>query len=304
NFNRADSNDLGSDWTHSIGFGGGVAGIVSNTVKKSEGIFAVAYRKGTFDDDQWAEATFSGGGVSWSGVALRCDATSSVVWQCSGSYIQLLVVNNGTRTGKGLITYPVVEGDVIRGEVIGTTYKVFINGTLAHSINNPSGANTSGNPGIMVEGYAMDNWSGGDNSSNGTDCDDTDNTVYPGAPELCDGKDNDCDAVIDNDITFTTYYADADGDSYGDVADAGTLFCSDPGVGFGLTNDDCNDEDAAINPGAIEIVGNGIDDDCNPATSDSSSDIDADGDGYTAIEGDCNDSDSAVNPGVTEVPYN
>uniref|UniRef100_UPI00055489DC putative metal-binding motif-containing protein n=1 Tax=Algibacter luteus TaxID=1178825 RepID=UPI00055489DC len=63
NFNRADSNDLGSDWTHSIGFGGGVAGIVSNTVKKGEGIFAIAYRNGTFDDDQWAEATFTGGGV-------------------------------------------------------------------------------------------------------------------------------------------------------------------------------------------------------------------------------------------------
>ncbi len=184
NFNRAASGDLGPDWTQSIGLGGGIASIVSNTVKKGGGTFAIAFRKGVFGDDQWAEATFAGGGVSWSGVALRCNATSSVVWQCSGSVVQMLVMTNGSVSAKGKVNYTVVEGDVIRGEVSGSTYKVFINDNLVHTIVNPSGANTSGNPGIMVEGYAMDDWSGGDTYTNAADCDDSDPAVNPGATEV------------------------------------------------------------------------------------------------------------------------
>jgi Cys-rich repeat protein len=39
----------------------------------------------------------------------------------------------------------------------------------------------------------------GVNCEKGGDCDDSDENVYPGAPELCDGKDNDCDGEIDPD---------------------------------------------------------------------------------------------------------
>ncbi|MFV8227154.1 putative metal-binding motif-containing protein, partial [Christiangramia aquimixticola] len=53
------------------------------------------------------------------------------------------------------------------------------------------------------------------------DCNDNDNTVYPNAPELCDGKDNDCDGTIDEDLTFTNYYIDADKDGFGDASDSG-----------------------------------------------------------------------------------
>ncbi|MCA9567029.1 MAG: putative metal-binding motif-containing protein, partial [Myxococcales bacterium] len=48
-----------------------------------------------------------------------------------------------------------------------------------------------------------------------TDCDDADPNTYPGAVELCDGKDNNCDRVVDENLTFTQWYEDLDGDGYG-----------------------------------------------------------------------------------------
>ncbi len=61
----------------------------------------------------------------------------------------------------------------------------------------------------------------------------------------------------------TIYYADADNDSYGDALHD-TLLCA-PQAGFVLNNTDCNDNNAGIHPGAAEICGNGIDEDCNGA---------------------------------------
>ncbi|MDA3824195.1 MAG: putative metal-binding motif-containing protein, partial [Bacteroidales bacterium] len=67
---------------------------------------------------------------------------------------------------------------------------------------------------------------------------------------------------------------------------------------------DCNDNNRNIHPGAIEICGDGIDQDCNGqdlACTPNSNDVDDDGDGYTENEGDCNDNNRNIHPGAIEI---
>ena len=68
-------------------------------------------------------------------------------------------------------------------------------------------------------------------------------------------------------VTTTTCYLDADGDLYSDgTSETGVETCSENYYEAGdltATSGDCNDSDAAINPGATEICGNSIDDNCN-----------------------------------------
>ncbi len=97
--------------------------------------------------------------------------------------------------------------------------------------------------------------------ADGTDCDDTDGDVHPGAPEVCDGKDDNCDGESDTD---RAWYRDADGDGYGDELEES---CDAPD-GFVSDGTDCDDDNAAVNPGALEICGNGVDDDCDGAAAD------------------------------------
>lgn len=96
---------------------------------------------------------------------------------------------------------------------------------------------------------------------NGDDCDDTREFNYPGAIEICDEFDNNCDGQNNEGFNTTAYYIDNDGDGYGSGS-AGD-FCSDPGIGYVLNNEDCNDDDNMINPTITEIPNNGIDEDCD-----------------------------------------
>ncbi|MBK7888980.1 MAG: T9SS type A sorting domain-containing protein [Bacteroidetes bacterium] len=157
--------------------------------------------------------------------------------------------------------------------------------------------------------------------NNSTDCNDANNTINPGTIEICNSIDDNCDGTTDEGCGTYTYYADADGDSYGDATQFITGSNPTPPSGYVTNSDDCNDSNAAINPAAIEIC-NTIDDDCNGLTDDGLTFItyfaDADGDGYGngAIyidacsppagsyvfnNNDCNDGNAAVNPAATEI---
>ncbi|MBW3563151.1 MAG: S8 family serine peptidase [Acidobacteria bacterium] len=78
--------------------------------------------------------------------------------------------------------------------------------------------------------------------------------------------------------------------------------CTDAdGDGY-CASDDCDDNDASVNPGASEVCGDNIDNDCDGSVDEGCSTCtDADGDGWCAEDGDCDDSNAGVNPGETEV---
>ncbi len=130
-----------------------------------------------------------------------------------------------------------------------------------------------------------------------SDCDDADPAIHPGADELCNGLDDDCDGLADEDtVDAGTWHEDEDGDGYGDENDA-TTACEQP---EGTVDDatDCDDEDSAIHPGA-EPGCDGLDHDCDGLV-----DNDADGDGYAdeACGGDdCDDEDASTYPYAPEV---
>jgi len=95
------------------------------------------------------------------------------------------------------------------------------------------------------------------------DCNDNNNAINPGATEICDGIDNNCNLQIDENLPTQTFYADADNDGFGDI-NVSITNCSAP-VGYVANSLDCDDTNDLINPNATDIPGNGIDEDCSGA---------------------------------------
>lgn len=153
------------------------------------------------------------------------------------------------------------------------------------------------------------------------DCNDTEAAMYPGGTETCDGLDNDCDAIVDNDATDAlTFYADVDGDSFGDSSNTEAA-CS-ASAGYVSDSTDCDDGNAWVNPSATEVC-NDVDDNCDGGVDEAGADGEvtwyADGDsdgygdaattanactapfGYVASSSDCDDGDAAINPGASDI---
>ena len=137
---------------------------------------------------------------------------------------------------------------------------------------------------------------------NPDDCDDADAQVNPDAQEVCNGLDDDCDGLVDSDddsvdpSTVLTWYADTDGDGFGDPDDS-VESCDQPS-GYVADDTDCDDDDATLRPDNVWYEdtdgdgyggGNGTTQ-CEPPSGDS-----------VLVGGDCDDGDDDVNPGETEV---
>ncbi len=157
-----------------------------------------------------------------------------------------------------------------------------------------------------------------DGVSGAEDCDDADASVFPGAADVAaDGVDSDCDGT-------EICILDADLDGYAGLEEVVSTDgdCADPGEAVAeRAGEDCDDADGAVHPGAPELSGDEIDEDCDAAES---CYADADQDGYRAADGgevasldadcldpgeatatvaadDCDDADSTVHPGAEEI---
>ncbi len=152
-----------------------------------------------------------------------------------------------------------------------------------------------------------------------TDCNDLNPGIHPTLTDFCNAIDDNCNGLTDEDATFVTYFADVDGDNYGDIFND-SIACFEL-EGYVINNEDCNDLNAEINPATSEIC-NDIDENCNIEVDEGLTIYtlyaDVDGDTYgnpdaavdTCIETiagyvnnslDCNDTIATIYPGATEL---
>jgi Putative metal-binding motif/Secretion system C-terminal sorting domain len=131
--------------------------------------------------------------------------------------------------------------------------------------------------------------------ANNGDCNDFDMNIRPGVTDLCNGINEDCDTQTDEDGGGPTYYADADGDGFGNPS-VFQQACTKPN-NFVENATDCNDNNAQINPNALwfadpdfDGIGAGASlQTCNP------------GPGWSVVTGDCDNGSAGIRPGLAEL---
>ncbi len=145
------------------------------------------------------------------------------------------------------------------------------------------------------------------------DCADARPYVYPGAVELCNGVDDNCDGAVDEGVT-KVFYRDDDGDGYG-ASTAAPPACSVPN-GYASVGGDCEDGNPTAHPGGTEVC-DLSDNDCDGIIDEGNWPrwyLDVDGDGYGdpllhscthdahyVVDGtDCQDLDDSIHPGAEE----
>jgi len=143
-------------------------------------------------------------------------------------------------------------------------------------------------------------------ADNDEDCNDNDADRHPAATEICNNIDDDCDGDVDDDdpdVDLTgaeTFYMDADGDTDGD-ANQSTTACERPD-GYSPANTDCDDSDPAVHGRDVDGDGtSSCDGDCDDDDANLNVDDD-DADGFSTCDGDCDDNDGGANPGAVEIP--
>ncbi len=234
-------------------------------------------------------------------ISLIADAPGYETFSCSVTLAESAVVTQNitmTPTVKGV---EVCNGrdDDCDGQIDEDVKKIYYDDADGDKFGNPNDSiQACGAP----DGYAEDK----------TDCNDADASIHPNAAETCNGKDDDCDGQIDEDVK-KTYYHDADGDKFGNPNET-VQACNAPD-GYVEDKTDCNDADASIHPNALETC-NSKDDDCdNQIDEDVKKSYyrDTDGDkfgnpnesvqactppdGYVENNTDCNDDDKDEYPG-------
>ena len=283
------------------------------------------------------------------GTPVPGDTTGAVNDFCQGGY--------GFYSPDDLYTFMLTEPHTITASLCGSSYDTTLylrtacaspDSTLAFDddssecASNPSGSKFrvflgAGLYQLIVDGYTntadagsytlrlRDDrpWPDADNDgfTEDVDCDDTNGSIHPGAPDICgDGIDNDCNGFVDDAIV--PIYLDADGDGYGGYEESGEWNCSEGSVpeGYTASSDDCDDENPDIHPEAVEVC-DGNDNNCDGVTDEGFEQIvqynDNDGDGYgepgsettycqlyegyVTQGGDCYDDDAAVYPGAPEL---
>lgn len=204
-------------------------------------VFTGTFRTSSFRDDLYLVKLTKSGGVVWSNTfgGVGGERASSLIVTATGEYV---VLGSTSSYCPGGCPY------LVKTDIYGQAPKKYFLDQDGDGRGNPS---ASVDAMIQPAGYRVDN----------TDCNDSNANIYPNAPEVCNGIDDNCDGLVD--VGCNIYYRDADNDGFGDPNNTTLGFT--PPTGYLVDNTDCDDSSASVYPGAMEICGDAVDQDCDGA---------------------------------------